>query len=279
MTGYRDFEPSVRVRDTLSVSTDGTQVAYVDDVQGQFNVAVRPLSGGAPRHLTSYTDSSVRHVAWHPGGRSLLYMADSAGNEQHQLYLVDTAGGPAAALTDAPSAQHWRALGDPFSPDGKLLAYTGNDRSPGDQDVLVRDLTTGEVRRVYAGGGRMYAGYWSPDGTRLSMVDYRGATTDHVVYVLSVDHGRATRLTPQDSSAAYEPGPWLPDGSGLLVMSNHERQATGLGALDAVTGQLSWLDAPEWDVEGVALSRNWTRAEKDTRGITFARLSAVGRQR
>jgi len=183
-------------------------------------------------------------------------MADSAGNEQHQLYLVDTAGGPAAALTDAPSAQHWRALGDPFSPDGNLLAYTGNDRSPGDQDVLVRDLTTGEVRRVYAGGGRMYAGYWSPDGTRLSMVDYRGATTDHVVYVLSVDQGRATRLTPQDSSAAYEPGPWLPDGSGILVMSNYERQAAGLGVVDAVTGQLSWLDAPQWDVEGVALSRD-----------------------
>src|SRR5438034_621988 len=39
-------------------------------------------------------------------------------------------------------------------------------------------------------------------------------------------------------------------------MSNYERQAAGLGVVDAVTGQLSWLDAPQWDVEGVALSRD-----------------------
>ncbi len=59
------------------------------------------------------------------------------------------------------------------------------------------------------------------------MVDWRGATTD--------------------------PGPWLPDGSGILVMSDLERDITGLGVLDAVTGHLSWLDTPDWDVEEVAL--------------------------
>jgi Tol biopolymer transport system component len=204
---YRDFEPSVRLKETIAVSPDGTQVAYVDDAQGHFNLAVRPLSSGKARHLTSYVDSSVRYAAWHSDGRSLLYTADSAGDERYQLYLVDAAGGPPTPLTQSPGAVFWPALGDPFSPDGKLLAYAGNDRSPGDQDVLLRDLTTGEVRRVYAGGGRVYAGDWSPDGTRLTMVEWRAAGTDRVVHVLSIEDGRVTQLTPPGSSATYNPGP------------------------------------------------------------------------
>src|SRR5438094_6045168 len=70
MVTYREFEPSIRFRQALAVSPDGAQVAYVDDASGQFNLAVRPLSGETPRHLTSYTDSSVRRAAWHPDGRS-----------------------------------------------------------------------------------------------------------------------------------------------------------------------------------------------------------------
>lgn len=255
MAGYRDFEPSVRVRDSLAVSPDGTWLAYVDDSLGQFNLAVCPLSGGAPRHLTSYAVSSVRHAAWLPDGRSLVYMADSGGDEQHQLYLVDTVGGPPGLLTGSRNARH-RLADDPISPDGKFLAYVGNDRSPGDQDVLIRDLTTGQVRRAYAGGGRVFAGHWSPDGGRLTIVDWRGATTDQVVYVLSVGGGRVTRLTPDDGSATFFPGPWLPDGSGVLVRTDLGRDITGLGVLDAVTGHLSWLDTPDWEVEDVALSRD-----------------------
>jgi dipeptidyl aminopeptidase/acylaminoacyl peptidase len=255
VAGYRDFEPSVRVRDTLAVSPDGAWLAYVDDSLGQFNLAVCPLSGGAPRHLTSYADSSVRHAAWLPDRRSLVYMADSGGDEQHQLYLVDTAGGPPRVLTGSRDARY-RLADDPFSPDGKFLAYVGNDRSPGDQDVLIRDLTTGQVRRAYVGGGRVFAGHWSPDGGRLTMVDWRAATTDQVVYVLSVDDGRVTRLRPGDGPATFVPGPWLPDGSGVLVRSDLGRDITGLGVLDAVTGHLSWLDTPDWEVEDVALSRD-----------------------
>lgn len=260
MLEYRDFVPSrrfpgPRFLGALALSADGTQVAYVDDEDGQFNVAVQALAGGPVRRLTHYVDSAVRRVMWHPSGKSILFQADVGGNEKVQLFTVDVDGGTPQALTDNGSASFAAALGDPFGPDGTTLAYTGNDRVVSVQDILVRDLATGAVRRIYTGGGRIYAGHWSPDGSRLSAVDWRDSNTDHVVYVVPVDGGEPVRLTPDAGEpATYFLGPWLPDGTGFLVRSDAGREFTGLAVLHAGTGELDWIDTPDWDVEDVVLS-------------------------
>jgi dipeptidyl aminopeptidase/acylaminoacyl peptidase len=75
-----------------------------------------------------------------------------------------------------------------------------------------------------------------------------------VVYVVSVDGEQVRRLTPEGSQAACWLGPWLPDGSGFLVIGDLGREFTELAVMDATTGHLSWLDTPGWDVEEVALS-------------------------
>jgi dipeptidyl aminopeptidase/acylaminoacyl peptidase len=230
-------------------------VAYADDASGQFNLMVGPTAGGSPRRLTTFSDNTVRHVAWYPDGRSLVFLADAAGNESTQLYRVDVGGGEVAALTDMPGVQYAAALGDPFSPDGRLLCYAGNDRVARDQDVLVRDLASGTVHRTYAGGGQVWAGHWSPDGSRLSVAEWVDGMSHHIVYVAPVDGGPAVRLTPQSAApATYWLGPWLPDGSGFLVCSNSGREFAGLAVMDAATGALRWLDSPDWDVEEVTMS-------------------------
>lgn len=254
MFAYRDFQPNLRFLPTVAISPDGSSVAYVDDRTGQFNVAVQPVSGGDARQLTSYVDSAVRRVAWHPGGRRLLFLADAKGDENAQMYLLDASTGGIEVLTETPDVQFTPALGDPFSGDGGRLAYCANDRVPGDQDILVRDMASGDVRRVYSDGGRVYAGYWSPDGTRLTAAKWHTSNSDHTVYLVPADGGEATRLTPEGGESTYWLGPWLPDGSGFLVLSNAGREFTGLGVMDAGTGDITWLATPESEIEEVALS-------------------------
>jgi dipeptidyl aminopeptidase/acylaminoacyl peptidase len=253
MHTYRDFQPRFRFQPTLAISPDGGRIAYVDDGSGQFNVAVRPVDGSVQR-LTSFTDSTVHRVAWHPSGEWLLFLADVKGDENAQIFRVDAAGGEPLSLTHTPGVQHEAALGDPFSPDGTRIAYCCNDRSPGDQDILVRNLFTGEIRRVFEGGGRCYAGYWSPDGSRLTVAEWRTANSDHVIHMVAADGSSTTRLTPDGAASTYWLGPWLPDGTGFLVMSNEGREFTGLAVMDADTGKLTWLDTPDWEIEDVALS-------------------------
>jgi dipeptidyl aminopeptidase/acylaminoacyl peptidase len=253
MPGFRDYQSDLRFLPTLVFSPDSARIAYVDDSSGQFNLITQRITGGDSQRLTDYIDSAVRRVAWHPGGEWLLFLADDQGNENAQLRRISASGGDIERFTDNSKVQFAAAIGDPFSPDGRYIAYCGNDRTPADQDVLLRDVATGEVRRLFAGGGRVYPGHWAPDGSRLTATEWRTSNTDHIVYVVPLD-GEPVLLTPRDGEAAYELGPWLPDGSGFLVMSNVGRQFIGLATMDAKTGELTWLDTPDWDVKEVALS-------------------------
>ncbi|GAB3814906.1 S9 family peptidase [Micromonospora zhanjiangensis] len=256
MTGYRDFQPGLRFLPTLVIAPDGDRIAYVDDGDGsgQFTLVTQSLSDGSAHRLTAGSNSAVRRVAWHPSGEWLLFLADDNGDENTQLHRIAASGGTPVRLTDTPDVQFSAAEGDPFSPDGRFIAYCGNDRTPADQDVLIYDLSAGETHRVYAGGGRAYPGHWSPDGTRITVAEWRTTNSDHLVYVASLDGTEPRLLTPRNGVATYWLGPWLPDGSGFLVMSNVDREFTGLAVMDADTGALTWLDTPEWDVEEVALS-------------------------
>ncbi|GIF75968.1 S9 family peptidase [Asanoa siamensis] len=255
MAAYRDYQPALRFLPTLSIASDSDRIAFVDDSDGgQFNLAVRRISSAGTRRLTRYLESAVREVAWHPAGEWLIFLADEKGNEVTQLYRVGADGGEPLKLTDNPGVQYALALGDPLSPDGNWVAYCGNERSPADQDVLVLDTRTGESRRLDVGSGRVFPGYWSPDGAKLSVAEWRTTNSDHLVYVVPIDGGPATLLTPRDEVATYGLGPWMPDGSGFFVLTNAGRQFTGLALMDAATGQLNWIDTPEWDVEEVSLS-------------------------
>lgn len=240
---------------TLALSPDGKTVAYADDRSGQFNVVVERIDGGDPKRLTSFTDHAVKRITWHPDGRTLYFAADIDGRENMQLFRIGADGSGLAALTDTPEATFYLDTPcRPFSPDGRRLAYAADDRDPRVQDVLVRDLDTGEVRRVYTDGGRMLHGYWSPDGKQLTAADIVVPYAEHIVYAVDVASGEARRLTPPGAQGTCWLGPWLPDGSGFLVRSTFGREFQGLAVMDAQTGGLSWLDTPDWDVEEAVLS-------------------------
>lgn len=255
MSSHTDYTPTLRFERTFALSPDGQFLAYADDSQGTFNLTIKPIAGGPSRWLTSFTDKAVRRIAWHPSAGSVALTADSGGDEQTQIYLLDIEAGGIQPLTESPGVQHKISDGSAISPDGRLLAYAANDRDRTKQDVLVRDLKTGAVRRVCrAATGNMSAGFWSPDGTRISVHENIDLESNHAVHLVDPGGGPVRQLTSSDSEATYWLGPWLPDGSGFVVRSNLGREFTVLGIMDAATGHLEWLDTPKWDIEAAGLS-------------------------
>lgn len=254
MPGYQSYMPTRRYQLVVAFSPDGARLAYSSDAEaGQFNLWTQPCDGGVAVKLTDYTDHSVRDIAWAPDGATIYYLADHHGDEFHQIYRIPAAGGPPEALTNAPEVQHYLA-GRPFSDDGTLLAYGANDRDESKQDTLVRDLRTGEVRRVHeqvTGPSEPVA--FSPDGRWLLVSELLGNTDQHI-YLVSLDGAATRHLTPHDDDVRYFPDRWLPDGSGFWLLTDGGGDFLTPARYDLATESVEVLDAPGWEVDGFAAS-------------------------
>ncbi|HEX5503129.1 MAG TPA: hypothetical protein VFW96_10940, partial [Thermomicrobiales bacterium] len=259
MTQYA-FEQfaAVRRHDDLTFSPDGGSVAYTTDTSGQLNVWRQPVAAGPdgqplmPTQLTALADESARRAVWSPDGRRILTNADRHGNENFQLYEIPPDRGWLYPLTDAPDARHeFGAF--PFSPDGRQIAYGTNARTPTDFDAVVRDLASGETRTLLAGNTNYEPDSWSPDG-RAVLVVQADSNTNQDLFLCDARTGESRHLTPHEGDAKFYPGPWRPDGDGFYLLSDQGREFMGLAFFDLAAGAPRWLETPEWDVTGVAVS-------------------------
>lgn len=252
---FEQFAAIRRYQPTLDFSPDGSAIAYSTNTSGQFNVWRQPSAGGYPRQLTLYTEQAVRDLTWSPDGRTILFTADEHGDEFYQLHTIPARGGQPEAIVSEPDVRHYLASGGAWSPDGRFIAYAGNDREPTDQDVVVRDVTSGETRRLLAGDANFFAAEWSPDGAWLTAVKFN-SNTDNDVYLVSRDGETRRVLTPHEGQVRSYPGPWKPDGSGFYLATDEGREFIGVAFFDLARGSYDWDLTPDWDIEHLAAAQD-----------------------
>ncbi len=251
------FEQFIAVRrfaPALGFSRDGSHVYFSSNISGQFNLWRVPVEGGWPEQLTTFIDESVRLLAVSPRDETLAIVADPHGDEMWQVYVLPAEGGWPENLTNAPNAQHLLSQGA-WSPDGSKLAYSGNSRVPTDMETWVYDFDAGEAQPVFGEGMFTVPFAWSPDGSQLSVLEFRH-NSDFSVHVVDVESGTGRELTPHEDDVRFIPGPWARDGSGLYLRTDEGREFVGLAFFDVERGSYEWLETPDRDVEDVTLSED-----------------------
>jgi dipeptidyl aminopeptidase/acylaminoacyl peptidase len=249
---FEQFYAIRRFQPTLAFTPDGRKLLFSADLSGQFNLWRVRATGGWPEQLTSFDDQSVREVSVSPDGKTIIFTADREGGEFHQIYALPVKGGWPEAWTDMPQVQHFADQAG-WSPDGSEFAYSANAETPTDQEVWVRDIASGEVRKAFGGETVAVAAGWSPDGTRLLVLDVR-SNSDQSIHL--VEDGDARELTPHGGEIKFLPGPWARDGSGFYLLTDEGREFVGLAFFDLDRGEYEWLETPDGDVEEVALSKD-----------------------
>jgi dipeptidyl aminopeptidase/acylaminoacyl peptidase len=247
---FEQFYAIRRFQPTLAFTPDGRKLLFSTDISGQFNLWRVAVGGGWPEQLTTFQDQSVRSVSVSPDGRLIVLTTDRQGDEFHQILALPARGGWPEAWTDAPQVQHFFDQRG-WSPDGRLLAYAANAETPTNQEVWVRDVETGEVRKAFGGDLVAFPVGWSPDGSRVLVLDLRSNTDTSL---LLVEDGRSRELTPHEGEVRYLPGPWAPDASGFYLLTDEGREFAGLAFFRLADGRYEWVETPEADVEEVALS-------------------------
>ena len=252
---FEQFAATRLYTGSIAYSPDGKQIAHVNNATGQFNLWTIPSGGGMPRQLTSYSDNTVRGVSWRPDSKAIVFLADQNGDEQTQVYTIGATGGWPEAVTNKMDAQHFLA-GEPYSPDMKTLAYSGNDVNPMNMEIILRDVASGETHRPFPSGGAMYIPIaWSPDGRYLSAMKLI-TNSNQDIFVLDTQSNTVTNATEHDGDITFAPGPWAKDGSGFYFVTNHEREYNGLAFYRLTERKWDWVETPEHDVDNVAVSRD-----------------------
>lgn len=257
----------VRTATDPSLSPDGMEVAFSSQISGAPQLWVVDSRGGWPRQLT-FGESATFHD-WSPTGDWILYGQDRGGDEREGFYLIDPSGTPERELL-APS-RDFRVFGA-FTRDGRRLVYAATRRGGLEFDIHTLDVETGRDRRIFQGRMGLYAASFRPDGGAVLLTEARGEDAADV-YLYDVRSRSLDTLFRPDDRARHASFSWEPGGGGFYLVTNQDREFTGLARYELETRELRYLDdylAPqdlEREVESVALSRDgrylaWTVNEE-----------------
>jgi dipeptidyl aminopeptidase/acylaminoacyl peptidase len=165
-------------RSSVSISPDGSMLAFRAPVDGVMNAWVQPVEGGEPRALTSFTDRPISGLVWSWNGEQLLFTKDSGGDENYHVYTVDVAGGEPRDLTPIDGVR--ASISDTSRDRPDEVVINMNDTNPQFMNVYKVNTRTGERTLLQENDG--YLGYTLDDDwnvrVRAKMNDDGGFITD-----------------------------------------------------------------------------------------------------
>lgn len=192
-----------------------------------------------------------------PGERTVVIEHDTDGDERAQLSLLRldrTRTEPATWNDLTPVVRDPRHVHRLLDVAAGRIVYTTNRRNGVDFDVLIRSTVTGEEQVVFNGGG-MVLSVAVADDTRYVALTVPGVPPMSeqllVVDTMPTTSVDVTALTAADNHATHTQISWLPENSGLIVTTNHDRDLTGVARIDTRDGTLHWLvRSEEHDLTG-----------------------------
>ena len=209
-----------------SISPDGTQIAFISDLNGIPQVWTVPVEGGWPKLVTAL-DDQIYGVKWSPDGISLAFALAPGGGMNEQIYLTDLSGRNVHRLSDGGKVNNW--LGN-WTHDGRKLAVASSRRSPNAMDAYLVDIESGEWHLVAENQGVGTIEDVSRDGT-LALVFRVINRSDNDLYLVNLETGEEVLLTPHEGPGSFQNAHFSPDGRTIYLATNHERDLIAFGEI------------------------------------------------
>lgn len=242
-----------------SFAADGEQIAFISTITGTPQVwQVAPAADGQvlwPDQLTFDADRVLG--VWYspvPGDGRLIYAADTGGNENAQLVLLDPITGQETLLTSGyDAAMHTFGA---WSADGKEIMFAANRRDPARFDLLLQPLDE-EAHMVWQHDepGFLQQMRFSPDSTH-AVVCRASSSFSHDLFEIELGTGAVRHLAADTAPARYDDVQYAPDGRSVFVATDRDADFLRVARLNLDTLHLESIITPPWDVELVRCSPN-----------------------
>ena len=179
------------------ISPDGKYFSYMAPYENRLNLFVQEIGSDKTTRITSETARNLAGSMWANGHR-ILYIKDTAGDENYQLYGVNVDGTEPKAYTAFPNVR--TQIIDPLENIDSLVIIGLNKRNPQVFDPYRLNLNTGELTQLAENPGNIQGWMTDHDGKlRVAL-----AIDNKMVYALTNIGRDKTALVLMDPATCEE---------------------------------------------------------------------------
>jgi dipeptidyl aminopeptidase/acylaminoacyl peptidase len=219
----------------------------------QLHLVERPA--GERRQLT-FQREPINQGAFSPdpARSAYVYLKDSGGNENSQLYY-QRLGEPAARLLTDGKSRNGSAV---WSNAGREVAFFSTSRDGASSDIDVVEPETGALPRlVVTGDSASWTPLdWSPDDRKL-LVLKSVSISEAYLYVVDLSSGQKREVEAAPGKIGIVDARFSRDGQGVYLISDRDGEFAQLRYVNLFNGEKTLISGRlSWDIEELAISRD-----------------------
>jgi len=229
-------------------------------------------SPGGARNQISFFDEPVSNGSFCPSSEynGFLFTKDIGGNEFSQIYWYDMNTRISEMISDGESVN----FGMVWSNKGNRFAFTSSRRNKKDFDIYVSDMKSPKtaVIKVDRGGGYWIATDWSPDDSKLIVIQYLSSTKSNS-FILDLETKELKQINDDKTEAVFLASGWDKTGKKIYATTNLGREFNTLVQYDVQSKKIEYItDDIPWDIEEGATNKSRTKAAFTVNENGFSQL-------
>lgn len=246
---------SIRTISSLDLSADGKTIFYVTNTSGTPQIWSIPISGGWTDQITSWKDS-VRAFIHNPKSGNMIFLSDTNGDENLQLYSVNDDGSEVKYLTEG--FENSQCLISTINKKGTKFLFASNKRLKHNFDSFIKDISSGTstLLKEFEDHYPTISESWSDDERYITFLkSYGNINTD--ILLFDTKENTLSNITEHDIKIKILNAKTTFDknSKGIYYLSDEDREFRGIKYYDIKSKTSEWVVTEKWDVEDYTFSK------------------------
>lgn len=239
------------------VSPDGTYFSFMAPYENRMNLFVQKIGSDTTIRITSETERDIAASMW-AGNNRILFVKDTGGDENYQLYGVDIDGSDLKSYTNFPKVR--TNIIDPLEKIDSLVIIGMNKRNPQVFDPYRLNLNTGELTLLAENPGNIQ-GWMTDHGGKLRVaIAIVDGVNKQILYRETEDQPFQPVLTTNFKETVGF-AVFTPDNKMVYALTNVGRDKTALVLMDPKTceeKEVLYMN-DKYDISGFSYSEKKNR--------------------
>lgn len=234
------------------LSPNGEYFSYLAPWEKRLNVFVQKVGADSAVRITSETDRDIAGYLW-KGNNRVLFLKDTGGDENFQLYGVNIDGTELKGLTVFDKVRTM-FIDDLEDQEGEVIVGL-NRRNPQAFDPFRLNVNTGEMTQLAENPGNIVG--WMTDHDGKLRVAFITDGVNQTILFRESEQDTFTSVLTTSFKETVSPFLFTFDNKMLYTASNLGRDKTALVLFDPATGKETetLFETQEADIEGVEYSK------------------------